>query len=113
MDGYLPLKPGGSTFVIAGAPTPSPGTVLLPSAGEAVYIFDNSRNSFAAWVGYGPTSTAAQTSAVIPANGGSQSNVLCIGKGTVQAFTLNGGMFFSAIMEQGSGTVTGIAGYGV
>lgn len=112
MDGYLPLKPGGSTFVIAGAPTPSAAAVLFPSPGEAVYLFDNSRNTVAAWVGYGMTSSAAQASAVIPANGGAQSNVLCIGKGMAQAFTLNGGMFFSVIMEQGSGTVTGTAGYG-
>lgn len=113
MDGYLPLKPGGSTFAIAGAPTASAAALLLPGNGEAVYIFDNSRNTSAAWVGYGPTSTSAQNSAVIPANGAVQANVLCLGKGTVQAFTLNAGMFFSVIMEQGSGTVSGIGGYGV
>lgn len=113
MDGFLPLKPASATFAIAGAPTASPSAIIFPGGGEAVYIFDNSRNSSAAWVGYGPTSTAAQASAAIPANGASQSNVLCISKGTVQAFTLNAGMFFSVIMEQGSGTVSGIAGYGV
>lgn len=113
MDGYLPLKPGSATFSIAGTPSASPATMIFPGFGEAAYIFDNTRNSFAAWIGYGMSSSAAQASAAVPALGAQQSNVLCIGKGTVQAFTLNAGMFFSTIMEQGSGTVTGIAGYGV
>lgn len=113
MDGFLPLKPGGSAFALSGTPTASPAAVLFPGAGEAVYVFDNSRNTVAAWIGYGMTSTAAQASAAIPAGGGAQSNVLPLGKGTVQAFTLNGGMFFSVIMEQGSGIVTGISGYGI
>lgn len=113
MDGYLPLKPGGATFSIAGAPAASAACLPLPGSGEASYIFDNSRNSSAAWIGYGMTSDAAKANAVIPLLGGQQSNVLCVAKTTVQAFTLNAGMFFSAIMEQGSGTVTGIGGYGV
>lgn len=113
MDGFLPLKPASATFAIAGAPTASAAAFIFPGAGEAVYIFDNSRNTSAAWIGYGMTSGAAQNNAAIPANGSAQTNVLCLGKGTVQAFTLNAGMFFSVIMEQGSGTVSGIAGYGV
>lgn len=113
MDGYLPLKPGGATFSIAGTPSAGPAALLFPGGGEAVYVFDNSRNTVAAWVGYGPTSTVAQANAVIPSPGGQQSNVLPLAKGTVQSFTLNAGMFFSVIMEQGSGTVTGNTGYGI
>jgi hypothetical protein len=112
MDGFLPIKPGGSTFAIAGATSASPSTLIFPGTGEAVYVFDNSRNTAAAWVGYGPTSTAAQNNAVIPLLSGS-SAALPIAKGTVQSFTLNAGLFFSVIMEQGSGTVTGNAGYGI
>lgn len=112
MDGYLPLRPGGSSFSIAGAPTPSPGVVLLPGGtGEAVYIFDNTRNLAAAWIGYGMTSGLARSNAVVPLISGT-SPALGVGAGTVQAFTLNAGIFFSVVMELGSGTVTGLAGYG-
>lgn len=114
MDGYLPLKPGGSTFAMQGQTAASAASLLLPGTGEASYIFDNSRNSNAAWIGYGPTSSVAQANAVIPVLGGpGQAGVLCVAKTTVQAFTLNAGMYFSVIMEMGSGTVTGIGGYGV
>lgn len=112
MDGYLPLKPGGSAFSIAGGPTPSPGAQLLPGSGEAVYLFDNSRNSVAAWIGYGMTSGMAQSNAIVAPLGGT-SPAFPLAKTTVQAITLNAGLFFSVIMETGSGTVTGIAGYGV
>lgn len=111
MDGFLPIKPGGFTFAIAGQATPSPGAQLMPGSGETVYLFDNSRNAVAAWIGYGPTSTVAQANAVIPLIG-AMSPALALAKTTVQAFTLQAGLYFSVIMEAGSGTVTGMAGYG-
>lgn len=113
MDGYLPLKPGSRTFVIAGQPTASAAAVIFPGmTGEATYIFDNTGNAARAWIGYGSSSTAAQAAAAIPANGASGVNVLPLAGQTVQAFTLNAGMYFSAVMEQGSGSIVGTAGYG-
>ena len=112
MDGYLPLKPGGSSFVLAATPTAGPATLIpAPTAGDITYLFDNSVNGSRCWVGYGMSSTAAQANAVIPVIG-TPSQALPLGPGTVQSFTLAPNIFVSTIMEQGSGTVTCTVGMG-
>ena len=112
MDGFQPIKPGSLSFAIAGAPSAGPGTVIFPGqTGEAAYLFDNTTNTSRAWIGYGMTSTAAQTNARQAALGGN-SPAFPVAGGTVQTLTLNAGMFFSVAMEMGSGIVVGVAGVG-
>lgn len=117
MDGYLPLKPLGNTQALAAIPgTPGsastgPSTLLSNNSGETTFVFDNSTNGSAAWVGYGMTSSAAKANAVIPLLGGS-SPALRVAKNTVQPFVLNGGTFANVVMEAGSATVNVLVGYG-
>lgn len=113
MDSALPLKPGGSSFVFLATPTASAATkVDGPSGGDVTYVFDNSKGTQRCWIGYGMTSTAAQTNARVPTPGG-QSPALPVAQGTIQAFSLAPQLFISTIMELGSATVTCNIGMGI
>lgn len=126
MEGYLPLKPGGpSQALAAGVGTPGvastgPSTLISTVGGDVTVVVDNSNNANAIWLGYGMSSSTAQANTVIPLLSGSTPSVRIAGK-TVQALVLNGprgpidglgGLWVNTVMEQGSGTVTTMVGYG-
>lgn len=116
MDAALPIRPGAPSFIMALTPTASPATrsPMLASQGDVVYLFDATGlpSGSRAWIGYGMTSTAAQANASAPLIG-TPSSALPLAAGTVQGFTLTGGIFLAGIMEQGSGVVACMIGFGV
>lgn len=113
MDSALPLKPGGSSFVFLATPTASAATLVDgPSAGDVTYVFDNSLGNNRLWIGYGMSSTAAQTNARVPTPA-NPSPALPVAKNTIQAFTLAPQLFISTIMEMGSASCTLNIGMGM
>lgn len=116
MDSQLPIRPESPSFIMG--VTPSAGAATLSPCqagnGDVVYLFDATKlpSGSRAWIGYGMTSTDAQAKAVVPLIG-TPTSAFALAAGTVQGFTLTGGLFFSGIMEQGSGTLACTIGFGV
>lgn len=117
MDTTLPLRPAGFAAVIAGAPTASSALFLGPPncpTGDLTVVIDNSLGTSRAWIGYGASSSAAQTNAATVVNAGvtTTPGVLMVAKGTVQSFSLQSGIYLSAIMELGSCSIGVMVGTG-
>ena len=116
MDSALPLRPGAPSFIMALTPTAGPATLspMRAGQGDVVYLFDATKfpSGARAWIGYGMTSSVAQANASVPLIG-TPSSALPLAAGTVQGFTLSGGLYFAGIMEQGSGVVACAIGFGV
>lgn len=115
MDGYLPLKPGGPTQVLAmTSNSPLSATLLAPfGLGEQSFLFDNSANAARAWLGYGATSGAAVSATAVIASGAVGPNVIPIAGNSVQLFTLQGGVFAAAMLESNLGSMPVLSGDGV
>lgn len=116
MDSQLPIRPEAASFVFSATPAAGPATLSTMPAGNAdvVYLMDGAKlpSGSRAWIGWGMTSDAAKANAVVPLIG-SPSAAFALAAGTVQGFTLTGGIFLSAIMESGSGTIACTVGFGV
>lgn len=108
-----PFRPGDRTYIIAAAATAAAsGATLMGSglAGEVDYVIYN-KGVNDAWLAYGMTSGAAIGNAVIPLIG-SPSAALPCPAGTIQTFTLQGSLFFTAIAEVGLSSISVTPGYG-
>lgn len=117
MDTSLPLRPAGFAAVIAGTPSASPALFIGPpncATGDITVVIDNSLGASRAWVGYGASSNVAQTNAATIATGNitATPGVLLVAKGTVQSFSLQSGIFLSAVMELGSCSIGVMVGTG-
>lgn len=108
MDSQLPIRPEASSFVLGATVGGAGGSTLstMPAGnGDVVYLFDATKipAGLCAWVGYGMSSSIAQSNAVAAVIG-TPSSAFPVAAGTVQAFCLTGGLFFNAVMEAGSST---------
>lgn len=116
MDGSWPFRPSGSTFALGVTGTANPSATLLGSglSGDVVARFYNSGGADA-FMGYGPTSTAAQANAVIPVLSGGPQPVMIIKSGETREFTLAGQpqIFVAAIALAGSCTLYATPGFGI
>jgi hypothetical protein len=118
MDGSTPFRPGGNTFTVPVTPGAAVGAVnagvsiAAPGQGEVNYLFYNPHASVDAFIGFGPTSTAANAAAVVPIIGGSQP-VLMVPHGLMKNYTLVAGLFFAGASVTGSCAVLCTPGWGV
>ena len=112
MDGFQPFRPSGSTSVIPAQPGTAPSATLMGSglSGDVAYLVYNP-GAIDCWMGYGPTSTVAQSNSVIPIIG-TPSAALPVPGGSLQTFTLVGRQFFSGITQLGSCSVFVTPGQG-
>lgn len=96
------FRPRGDTFLTLGS-TPATDQVTRaggPASGEVAYMVYNS-GAGDAYLGYGMTSGAALTNAVIPTQGTPRA-VLSCPAGSVQTFTLSPMLFFCAVTPGGN-----------
>ena len=105
MDPFRPFRPQAPTGVIGVQTGTAPAATLLGSglSGDVAYLVYNP-STVDAWLGYGMTSGAAQAASVIPIISGPQS-ALVSPAGSLQVFTLTGGLFWSGIAQLGSCSV--------
>lgn len=109
---HFPMKPVGQSFVISGTPAAGGATLVGgPTEGEMVFRFHNPSTA-RGWLGYGMSSTAAQTNAVVPSPG-VPTSALPLTPAAVSSYTLGPGIFVCAVMEQGSATISGAIGWGI
>jgi hypothetical protein len=113
MDSNLPFRPAGSTVVIGAQTGTAPPATFADGpvgGGDVGYLVWNP-GSIDSWLGYGPSSTAAQANAIIPLIGAPR-QALPVPGGSLQVFTLAPRQFFSGITQLGSCSVYVTPGYG-
>lgn len=112
MDPQRPFRPQGAFQVIPVVPA-APSAILMGSglSGDITYMLYNP-SALDAWLGYGPTSTAATGNSVIPLIGVPQAGVIVAPGGSLQSITLTGNTFFAGVSQLGSCSVYVGAGDG-
>lgn len=107
MDGWNAFKPqNGPTRMQTQSSTGASSPVMCSTrvGGDISYLIFNQSNGSNVFVGYGPNSGAAAANAVVPAAGVPPTQqTLMVPAGTLQTWTLNPNLFFSAIMDPQSG----------
>ncbi|SRR5258706_1919102 len=122
MDAALPFRPQG-TGVLLGVTNNAPAAASQPqgpNAGDVCYlVFNPSATAADAFIGYGPTSAAAISAAIVPTLAAPVPNATGQGAGaflapagTLQVVSLAPGMFFAG-RSLGSCSIWIQPGYGV
>jgi hypothetical protein len=111
MDGFLPFRPNGPGFVLAATNAGGAATKIGPAGGDVDFLIVNPTGGQNVWIGYGMTSDVAVANAVVPLIGAS-TNAIPSPVGSIQTFTLVGGMFFSPKTELGSCSISITPGFG-
>ncbi len=109
--GFLPFRPNGPGFSLAATPGGGAATKIGPAGGDVDFLIVNPSGGQNTWIGFGMSSTAAVNNAVVPIIGQS-TNAIPSPAGSIQTFTLVGGMYFSPKTELGSCTISITPGFG-